>query len=98
MHTSGTAWQLRQEELTGTVEPGRAADLVVLDRDVTRCAVADISGTGVRMTLVGGRVVHDADSASGKAASARVAGAASGPRPASYATVHAGGRHHTCKH
>ncbi|MFD9162461.1 amidohydrolase [Streptomyces sp. NPDC059558] len=99
MHTSGTAWQLRQEGLTGTVEPGRAADLVVLDRDVRRCPVADISGTGVRMTLVGGRVVHDADSAWGRAASARVAGAASaGPRPASYAAVHAGGRHHACKH
>lgn len=101
MHTSGTAWQLRQEELTGTVEPGKAADLVVLDRDVTRCPVADISGTGVRMTLVGGRVVHDADSASGRAASARVArAAAAGPRPASYAAVHGGGtgRHHACGH
>ncbi|MET9463662.1 amidohydrolase [Streptomyces sp. NPDC006544] len=100
MHTSGTAWQLRQEELTGTVEAGKAADLVVLDRDVTRCPVADISGTGVRMTLVGGRVVHDAGAESGRAASARVArGAAPGPRPASYAAVHGGkGRHHACGH
>ncbi|MFK0048549.1 amidohydrolase [Streptomyces sp. NPDC090741] len=73
MHTAGTAWQLRQEGLTGTVEPGKAADLVLLDRDVTRCPVADISGTGVRMTLVGGRVVHDADSAAGRAAPARAA-------------------------
>ncbi|MBT2452031.1 amidohydrolase [Streptomyces sp. ISL-43] len=101
MHTSGTAWQLRQEELTGTVEAGKAADLVVLDRDVTRCPVADISGTGVRMTLVGGRVVHDAESASGRTASARVArAAAAGPRPASYAAVHGAGRgrHHACGH
>ncbi|MCY0940817.1 amidohydrolase [Streptomyces antarcticus] len=96
MHTSGTAWQLRQEDLTGTVEQGRAADLVVLDRDVTRCPVADISDTRVRMTLVGGRVVHDADSATGRAASARAArGAGSAPRPASYAAVH-GGRHRAC--
>lgn len=101
MHTSGTAWQLRQEELTGTLEPGKAADLVLLDRDVTRCPVADISGTGVRMTLVGGRVVHEADSASGRAASARLArAAAAGARPASYASVHGGGkgRHHACGH
>ncbi|MEU9236592.1 amidohydrolase family protein [Streptomyces subrutilus] len=27
MHTADTAWQLRQEGLTGTVERGRAADL-----------------------------------------------------------------------
>ncbi|MFB7463164.1 amidohydrolase [Streptomyces sp. NPDC056224] len=95
MHTAGTAWQLRQEGLTGTVEQGKAADLVVLDRDVTRCPVADISGTRVRMTLVGGRVVHDAQSAAGRAASARAARAGSGPRPASYAAVH-GGRHRAC--
>ncbi|MFD3548746.1 amidohydrolase [Streptomyces sp. NPDC058655] len=96
MHTSGTAWQLRQEGLTGTVEQGKAADLVVLDRDVTRCPVADISGTVVRMTLVGGRVVHDAESAAGRAASARAArGAAAVPRPASSTAVH-GGRHRAC--
>ncbi|MER6778717.1 amidohydrolase [Streptomyces sp. NPDC000659] len=97
MHTAGTAWQLRQEGLTGTVEVGKAADLVLLDRDVTRCPVADISGTGVRMTLVGGRVVHDADSAAGRAAAARAARAVSGPRPSTYAAVH-GGRHHNCAH
>ncbi|MFE3933061.1 amidohydrolase, partial [Streptomyces goshikiensis] len=95
MHTAGTAWQLRQEALTGTVEAGKAADLVLLDRDVTRCPVADISGTGVRMTLVGGRVVHDADSAAGRAAAGRVARGAAGPRPASYSSVH-GGRHRAC--
>ncbi|WP_322871020.1 amidohydrolase [Streptomyces goshikiensis] len=95
MHTAGTAWQLRQEALTGTVEAGKAADLVLLDRDVTRCPVADISGTGVRMTLVGGRVVHDADSAAGRAAAGRVARGAAGPRPASYSAVH-GGRHRAC--
>ncbi|THA57285.1 amidohydrolase [Streptomyces sp. A1136] len=97
MHTSGTAWQLRQEGLTGTVEAGKAADLVLLDRDVTRCPVADIGDTGVRMTLVGGRVVHDADSEAGRAASARARRARSAPRPASYAAVH-GGRHHACGH
>ncbi|WP_329441672.1 amidohydrolase [Streptomyces sp. NBC_01426] len=97
MHTSGTAWQLRQEALTGTVEAGRAADLVLLDRDVTRCPVADISGTGVRMTLVGGRVVHDADSSAGRASAARASRARTAPRPASYAAVH-GGRHHACGH
>ncbi|MFF4580730.1 amidohydrolase [Streptomyces sp. NPDC001389] len=95
MHTLGTAWQLRQDGLTGTVERGKAADLVLLDRDVTRCPVADISGTQVRMTLVGGRVVHDAGSAAGRAAAAGLARGAAGPRPASYAAVH-GGRHRAC--
>lgn len=95
MHTLGTAWQLRQDGLTGTVERGKAADLVLLDRDVTRCPVADISGTQVRMTLVGGRVVHDAGSAAGRAATAGLARGAAAPRPAAYAAVH-GGRHRAC--
>ncbi|MFE5482591.1 amidohydrolase [Streptomyces sp. NPDC056527] len=95
MHTYGTAWQLRMDRETGTVREGRAADLVVLDRDVTKCPVADISDTTVRLTLVGGRVVHDADSASGRTASAGLARAVSAPRPSAYAAVH-GGRHRAC--
>ncbi|WP_328968065.1 amidohydrolase [Streptomyces sp. NBC_00239] len=95
MHTLGTAWQLRQDALTGTVERGKAADLVLLDRDVTRCPVKDISDTRVELTLVGGKAVHDAHSATGRAAVSRLARAAAGPRPASYAAVH-GGRHRAC--
>ncbi|MFE0174113.1 amidohydrolase [Streptomyces sp. NPDC059002] len=95
MHTSGTARQLRMEHVTGTVERGKAADLVLLDRDVTRCPVADISSVDVRLTLVGGTVVHDAESSAGRAAAARVTRAAAGPRPTAYASVH-GGRHASC--
>ncbi|MGG8409824.1 amidohydrolase, partial [Streptomyces sp. 12297] len=73
MHTLGTAWQLRQDALTGTVERGKAADLVLLDRDVTRCPVKDISDTRVELTLVGGKAVHDAHSATGRAAASRLA-------------------------
>ncbi|MFI1100975.1 amidohydrolase [Streptomyces melanogenes] len=59
MHTAGTAYQLRMERVSGRLLPGMAADLVVLDRDVTRVPIAEVSGTGVRLTLVGGRVVHE---------------------------------------
>uniref|UniRef100_UPI0034DE6D5C amidohydrolase n=1 Tax=Streptomyces flavofungini TaxID=68200 RepID=UPI0034DE6D5C len=95
MHTLGTARQLRSEQLTGTVERGKAADLILLDRDVTRCPVADISSVDVRLTLVGGKVVHDAQSSAGRAAAARVTRAAAGPRPTAWASVH-GGRHASC--
>ncbi|MEV7238438.1 amidohydrolase [Streptomyces sp. NPDC051020] len=97
MHTYGTAWQLRMDRLTGTVRPGLAADLIVLDRDVTTCPVADISDTRVELTLMGGRVVHDAHSSAGRAAVARLDRAATAPRPAAYAAVH-GGRHGACGH
>ncbi|MWA14205.1 amidohydrolase [Streptomyces sp. BA2] len=95
MHTLGTARQLRMDHLTGTVETGKSADLVLLDRDVTRCPVADISSSEVRLTLSGGTVVHDADSSAGRAAAARVTRAAAGPRPTAQAAVH-GGRHASC--
>ena len=49
----------------------------------------------VRMTLMGGTVVHDAQSSAGRAAAARVTRAAAGPRPTAYASVH-GGRHASC--
>ncbi|MBJ3809490.1 amidohydrolase [Streptomyces flavofungini] len=80
MHTLGAARQLRMAHLTGTVEAGKQADLVLLDRDVTRCPVADISGAEVRLTLAGGTVVHDGESPSGRAAAARVTRAAGRPR------------------
>jgi hypothetical protein len=44
---------------------------------------------------VGGRVVHDARTAAGKAAAARLDRAATAPRPSAYAAVH-GGRHRAC--
>ncbi|MFF8913422.1 amidohydrolase [Streptomyces sp. NPDC015032] len=97
MHTYGTAWQLRMDRLTGTVRPGLAADLIVLDRDVTECPVADISDTRVELTLVGGRVIHDSKSSAGRASVARLDRAAAVPRPAAYAAVH-GGRHRACDH
>ncbi|MFB7176003.1 amidohydrolase [Streptomyces sp. NPDC056254] len=60
MHTRGTAIQLHQEHLTGTLTEGRAADLLLLDRDVTTGPVQEISNAQVRLTLIAGRAVHDA--------------------------------------
>ncbi|MFE7392746.1 amidohydrolase family protein [Streptomyces sp. NPDC057582] len=83
------------ERLTGTVRPGPAADLIVLDRDVTKCPVADISDTRIELTLMGGRVVHGVHSSAVRAAVARLDGTAASPLPAAYAAVH-GGRHGAC--
>jgi len=43
----------------GRVAVGALADLVVLDRDVTTVAPAEISGTRVDLTLVDGRPVFE---------------------------------------
>ncbi|MFD8007948.1 amidohydrolase [Streptomyces mirabilis] len=69
MHTAGAAHQLHDDS-SGTVRPGQRADLVVLDRDITRVPVKDIRAGGVRYTLISGRVVHDSQSQTGRARAA----------------------------
>ena len=60
MHTRNSAFQLRQENLTGQIRPGYAADLIVLDRDLLRVALERVSKAKVALTMVGGRIVHRA--------------------------------------
>jgi len=40
--------------------PGMLADLVVLDRDITRVPPAEILNTKVLRTVVGGKTVYEA--------------------------------------
>ncbi|MGW1498233.1 amidohydrolase [Streptomyces mirabilis] len=65
MHTAGAAHQLHDDG-SGTVRPGQRADLMVLDRDITRVPAKDIRASGVQYTLISGRVVHDAQSQTGR--------------------------------
>ncbi|MGW0846737.1 amidohydrolase [Streptomyces sp. NPDC002787] len=66
MHTAGAAHQLHDGG-SGTVRPGKRADLIVLDRDVTKVPVKEIRATKVQYTLISGQVVHDAQSQTGRA-------------------------------
>lgn len=66
MHTSGGAFQLHDTS-SGVVAPGKRADLITLDRDITRVAVDDIRETTVRHTVVAGRIVYSADSSDARA-------------------------------
>jgi hypothetical protein len=66
MHTRGTAYQLHQEKRTGTVEVGRLADLVVLDRDVATIPVSEIKDAVPQLTLVGGEPTFDITTTAGR--------------------------------
>jgi predicted amidohydrolase YtcJ len=48
---------------TGAIEPGRLADLIVVDRDPFAGPAGKIGATTVLLTYVGGERVHAADSA-----------------------------------
>jgi predicted amidohydrolase YtcJ len=57
MTTWGSHYVLREKTM-GTLEPGKLADLIVLDRDYLTIPVADIPKIRVLMTLVGGQMIH----------------------------------------
>ena len=46
------------EHRRGRVSPGMDADLVVLDRDLLAEGASAIIGTGVRLTVLDGRIAH----------------------------------------
>jgi predicted amidohydrolase YtcJ len=56
--TSGSAYALRLEDQTGSVTPGKLADLAVLDRDPFDPAAGPVGGVRVLATLVEGEPVH----------------------------------------
>ena len=47
-----------EEQLKGSIEPGKLADLVVLPEDVLTCPPERIRDMEVSMTIVGGEIVH----------------------------------------
>ncbi len=76
-YTRDAAFAEFSEDLKGTLEPGKLADLVLLDRDIFRAPVAELRRTRVRLTILDGRIVHDLESTTVLATSR----APSGPSP-----------------
>lgn len=60
-YTAGTAWVNHLDDVTGTVEEGKYADLVVLDRDPFTRPADEIGDVRVRRTYVEGRLVFAAN-------------------------------------
>jgi predicted amidohydrolase YtcJ len=61
--TRANAWFLRMEDRIGTIETGKLADLVVLDRDFFTVPDEQIKQVRSVLTIVDGRVVHQAPGA-----------------------------------
>jgi predicted amidohydrolase YtcJ len=59
LFTVGNSWFLRMEDRIGSIEKGKLADLVVLDRDYFRVPDEEIKKIRSVLTVVGGRTVHD---------------------------------------
>jgi predicted amidohydrolase YtcJ len=60
-YTINNARLLFCEDTRGSIEPGKLADLIVLDTDLLKCPVEKMVETRVLRTYVGGRLVHQAE-------------------------------------
>jgi predicted amidohydrolase YtcJ len=56
--TVNAAYAAFEEKLKGSIEKGKLADMVVLDKDLTAIEPKEILNTSVVMTIVGGRILY----------------------------------------
>jgi predicted amidohydrolase YtcJ len=59
LYTRENGWFLREEDQLGTIEPGKLADLVVLNSDYFAVPNEDLKKIRSVLTVVGGNVVYD---------------------------------------
>jgi predicted amidohydrolase YtcJ len=58
--TANGAYASHAETFSGTLEPGKLADLVILSQDIMTVAPKQIPATNVWKTIIGGEIVYDA--------------------------------------
>ena len=59
IHTMGSAYAGFADSLTGSLEPGKYADLVIWSHDLYSMQPAELINLTAEMTIVGGEIVHD---------------------------------------
>ena len=60
--TRNGAYLSGEEDLKGTLEPNKLADLVILDKDPLTCPENEIKDIAAEMTIVGGKIVYESGS------------------------------------
>ncbi len=58
-YTINAAYAMRLEEVVGSIEVGKYADLIVLDQNIFEVDIYDISETTVDLTFLAGEVVYE---------------------------------------
>ena len=59
-YTLGSAYAEREDAEKGTLVPGKLADFAILSQDILTVAAERLSATESVLTVVGGRIVHEA--------------------------------------
>ena len=58
-YTCNNAWLYSEDKVKGSLEPGKLADLIMVDTDILKCPVDEIRNTKVLLTVVDGKVVWE---------------------------------------
>ncbi len=61
LFTINSARQQYQADRLGTIEKGKLADLVVIDRNIFAAPITTVHDTKVALTIINGEIVYDAD-------------------------------------
>ena len=59
LYTTNAAYQQLDEDILGSIEVGKLADMVVLGEDILTVPTEKIIDTPIDMTLIDGKVVYD---------------------------------------
>jgi predicted amidohydrolase YtcJ len=70
MFTRWAAEYVLRENVLGSIEPGKWADLIILDRDYMTIPENEMSKVQVLLTMVGGKIIHEMAAVRGIAKSA----------------------------
>lgn len=60
LYTINNAYIMLEEDKKGSLENGKLADLIVVDRDLLTCPLEDLPQTKVLRTYLGGKLVYEA--------------------------------------
>ena len=60
LYTINGAYQTFEEESKGSIEAGKLADMIIIDRDILTCPEDDIRDAKVLRTILGGKTVYEA--------------------------------------
>jgi predicted amidohydrolase YtcJ len=66
MYTTWPAYLQRSDRERGSIEPGKLADLVVIDRDYLTCPEDQIKDIAPLMTIAGGQVTYSREASNTK--------------------------------
>ena len=59
LYTINGAYASFDEQIKGSIEPGKLADIVILDKDPTTVETHSIQDISIEMTIVGGKIVNE---------------------------------------